>query len=147
MILRYYTSILILIAFSACSSQKKVAAPADWKGKSIQFVSGGGFTGISNYYTLLENGQVFLRSGVTTGAEQSLPDLDKKTVKSLFNRAAKLNWPAEPESHPGNMYYAVKFVDGTHTYSVLWGDGKYKPDTGITDLYKELNTLISPEKK
>ncbi len=147
MILKYCTSIIILLAFSACSSQKKVVSSSDWKGKSVQFGSGGGITGVSNIYTLLENGQLFLRTGIVNGKETSQPDISKQQAKAIFARLGKFNWPIEDISHPGNMYYTVVYKDPAKAHAITWGDGKYQPDAEIAQLYKDLNSLISPEKK
>lgn len=147
MILKHYTAIVILLAFGACNSQKKVTTSAEWKGKSVQFGSGGGFTGVSKIYTLLENGQLFLRTGVVNGKETSQGSVSKQQAKSIFARLDKYTWPKDDVSHPGNTFSTLVYLEPGATHTITWGDGSYQPDADITQLYKDLNSLISTEKK
>ena len=131
----------LIFSVSSCASQKKVTALADWKGKTIQFGYGGGFTGISSVYVLLKNGQLFEQIGLDETQLKELPHIDKKQTKKVFVLASKAEWPAAKESHPGNTYSSLIYKTTGKQYSVTWGDGKYLPAKNVIQLYKDLLKL------
>ncbi len=142
---QYATLLIIILLFSCCATQKKVAKPSDWKGQTLLFASGGGFTGLTTTYTLLENGQLFSQSGITDGVVKELQSVDKKKVKSLFAGAAKIKWSDENIVHPGNMHYTVIYKTGGKEHEITWGDGKYTPPAEVEQLYKDLNAILLPK--
>lgn len=143
---QFTTPLIIILLLSCCATQQKVAKPTDWKGQTLQFASGGGFTGLTTTYTLLENGQLFSQTEAVNGSVKELQAVDKKKVKSLFAAAAKIKWSDERVVHPGNMHYTVIYKTGGKEHEVTWGDGKYIPPAEVEQLYKDLNTILSPNK-
>ena len=135
-----------ILIISCCTPQQKVTKSADWKGASLKFGSGGGFTGASTIYTLLPNGQLFVRTGVVDGVEDEIPSISKKRAKTLFSTASKIKWVHERVSNPGNMYSTITYNTGKQAYEMTWGDGKYFPPADIQQLFKDLNSILPPKK-
>lgn len=146
--MRYVTLLLLpfLLALGACSAGKKVSTPNDWKGSYLQWGSGGGFTGVSTTYTLLENGQIFSQTGVTDGPLKELTALDKKTTKALFAKAAALNWPEADVSDPGNMSTTLVYHGKSKSIRLVWGGGKYTPSEEVKAFYQQLQSQVSTKK-
>lgn len=140
------TTLLVLPLFmllAGCGASKKVSSPDNWKGAYLQFGSGGGFTGVTTTYTLLQNGQLFSRTGVVDGPLKELSPLDKKKSKLLFDQAAALAWPATDQSDPGNMSTTLLYHSQAKSVRLVWGGGTYKPGDDVTNFYKELQSLVS----
>lgn len=140
---------ILLLITSGCNSQKKVTNPNEFNGNTLRFSSGGGFTGLTTTYTLLENGQLFSVTGVTEGSPKELSPVDSKKVKAVFASAKKIKWPTSSISHPGNMSYSITYKTAKKTHTVVWGDGNSTPpaDIDIAQLYKDLTQLISSPKQ
>lgn len=147
MISRFTFLAVILFITFGCNSQKKVASLTEWKGKTLEFSSGGGFTGITTTYYLLETGQVFSKTGLTDEAAKELPCADKKKAKALFSAASKIEWPAENISQPGNMSYGLAYKTADKSHRLVWGNGNYSPPADVAQLYKDLFSIISPSKQ
>ncbi len=136
-----------LFFVSGCNSQKKVAGIKDWNGNSLQFGSGGGFTGTSTHYTLLENGQLFVSTDPTGTAAKELASVEAKKASAVFSLAKKYNWASESVSRPGNMTYHIAYKTANKHYDFTWGESNYSPPGEIAQLYKELTSLISSPKQ
>jgi hypothetical protein len=102
--------------------------PATYTGRQIMVGSGGGFTGFSTTYYLLDNGQLFGRRSRDT----TFTPLGKQTAantKRVF-RAAETTCKIKTTkfNSPGNMYKFVRWRKGKQEYNVVWGEpGKAVP--------------------
>lgn len=142
----YPAIISLVLFFSCCASQQKVTNPSDFKGRTLQFGSGGGFTGLTTTYTLLENGQLFSQTGIEDGPLKELTCVSKKQVKPLFTAAAKIEWPDKKISNPGNMASSLTYKENGKEHGIIWGGGEYGPPADVLQLYKDLYQIVSPKK-
>ncbi|MES2619600.1 MAG: hypothetical protein V4615_02025 [Bacteroidota bacterium] len=132
-----------ILLTTCCSAPQKVTNPSDWKGRSLQFGSGGGFTGESTVFTLLENGQLFSQTGIVNGSVKELAAIKKKKAKIFFDSASEINWPLEREIHPGNMSQTITYKESGKAHEITWGDGKYTPPAEVKNLYNDLYNILS----
>jgi hypothetical protein len=142
-----YFCVITMLLTGGCAGNKAVTNPAEWKGRSLQFGSGGGISGMSNIYTLLENGQIFLESGMNAKTTKELTRFSKKEVKELFEQASKITWPEKDVSEPGDLYYQLAWNGAGKRHAVTWGNGKYNPPAEMLKLYNNLQSLINSSKK
>ena len=133
--------LLLFATITSCASQKEVASPAEWKGNSIKFGKGGGFTGVSNMYVLLENGQLFSQDGLSSNYT-ALSKVSKKAAAALFKSAALLSFPAADVNEPGNMYKELQVTLPNKTIKLLWSDGNTTVNSDINNFHQQLLLLI-----
>jgi len=130
-----------LLTFS-CKTTKPVS-PDTFQGNQLIFGNGGGVANQVTEYTLLENGQLFLKK---SGGEErkEIKKLKAKMVKGIFSRAEKLNIDKTVFNHPGNMTFFVtlKLPAGSHT--IQWGDNDYTVPPDILSFYNYLFVCIHP---
>ena len=95
--------------------------PATYQGRQIMAGNGGGFTGFSTTYYLLDNGQLFGKRSRDT----LFTPLGKQTIantKRLFEMVEKTcSIKTTQFNKPGNMYKFVGWQKGKQTYQVTWG--------------------------
>lgn len=134
-----FSSILFLsIISSSCNVVKYT--PEKFPSNQIIWGTGGGFTGIEYTYTLLPNGQLFLRQGVGSPYIELKP-MKKKEAKPFFEKVASLQLFKQDIDKPGNMYYFLQEVTEETDSKATWGAGDYIPPSGVVALYKELDLL------
>jgi hypothetical protein len=132
--------VAFVITIAACHTTKYL--PENFEKKQIHFGSGGGFTGITNTYQLLDNGQIFHKDS-RNEKSMELPELKKKEVKNWFAELADMPKDSVPFIHPGNMSKFIYFIDNKDTLaSYVWGDYKYKVSPAIDSLYHGLTDLV-----
>ncbi|MFQ5445810.1 MAG: hypothetical protein ACE5FF_02655, partial [Saprospiraceae bacterium] len=93
---------LPLLFFAQCKVVKYT--PEKLPAKQLIWGSGGGFAGIETSHILLENGQIFRRTGVEGNYEELVP-LKKKEAEALFDKLASLQLYKQDIDKPGNLYY------------------------------------------
>ncbi|GAB3641757.1 FAD-binding oxidoreductase [Spirosoma arcticum] len=95
--------------------------PASYTGRQLMVGNGGGFTGFSTMYYLLDNGQLFSRRSQDT-VYRALGKLTAADTKRAFatvettGRIKKLRF-----NKPGNTYKFVGWKWGKQQYTVTWG--------------------------
>lgn len=136
----------LFVLLAGCGCTKKVSNPNQFTGAYLQFGSGGGFTGVTTIYTLLENGQLFSQTGVVDPPIKELAPIDKKKTKAVFAKAAGITWPAADESDPGNMSTTLIYHSKSKSIRLVWGGGKFKPSDEVKSFYQELQSLVSTQK-
>lgn len=134
--------ILALLASSAlfwfCKHTKY--APGSFPDHQIRWGSGGGFVGKETTYTLLDNGQIFVRKlgGDLTSAGATKTRVAKSIYKTVENLGlANLNF-----QHPGNTYSFMEVLSGDSVQRVSWGDPAHPVDADVKALFDQLNGLL-----
>jgi hypothetical protein len=107
--------------------------------------NGGGFAGIETSYTLLENGQVFKKTGAG-GAYEELTPVRRKDAKSLFEKLRSIQLYKLDIDKPGNLYYFIQEINETIDSRAVWGAGDYVPPQNVVNLYKEVQDLVKERK-
>ncbi|GAB4032870.1 FAD-binding oxidoreductase [Spirosoma jeollabukense] len=105
-----------------------VSTPATYQGRQILVGNGGGFTGFTTTYYLLENGKLFGRRSRDT-TFTLIRRQTSTTTKRMFSQienACKIK--KTKFSNPGNTYKFVRWRKGKLEYTVTWGEaGKTVP--------------------
>lgn len=131
-------------ASNVATDQKKVpvSTPATYQGRQILVGSGGGFTGFTTTYYLLENGKLFARRSRDTTftlIRQQTP----ATTKRMFSRVENTCKIKKTKfNNPGNKYKVVRWRKGKQEYAVTWGAvGKTVP-ASYPKFYDSFMTMI-----
>jgi hypothetical protein len=104
------------------------------------FGSGGGFTGMTTEYCLLENGQLYETNTFTQEMVEMRPARKSKTDK-MFTCVTKMDIEKIQCDMPGNMYYYIVYKTEHIHHRITWGDPTAKIDDGLKKCYHELMKL------
>ncbi|WP_460978438.1 FAD-binding oxidoreductase [Spirosoma knui] len=105
--------------------------PATYTGRQVMVGSGGGFTGASTTYYLLDNGQLFGRRS-SDSLYTSLGRQTATATKRVFTTVEKTcKIKTTKFNKPGNLYTFVQWRKGKETYRVAWG----APGTTVPERY------------
>ncbi len=132
----------ITIAIVSCQTQKQVSKPEEWTKNALWFGTGGGFTGNSTTYCLLENGQLFVKKGIASTTYETLPNIEKKATATAFKKAKALQLPTTEINEPGNMYNEFAFGKNGSAVKFVWSDGNKNIDPKIIELHQQLFSII-----
>lgn len=137
----FYLAVIIL-SLTQCKT-KDYLTPYEYEGRTIDFGSGGGFTGKSTHYTLMDNGQIF--SGTNKeGNVNAVKKISKKECKQLFDSYDHMDFGALSIDSPGNMYYYISMHDGDTIKKLTWGGHDANEPTELRVYY---TILLSHVKK
>ncbi|SFD82111.1 hypothetical protein SAMN05216167_107176 [Spirosoma endophyticum] len=105
-----------------------VSTPATYQGRQILVGNGGGFTGFTTTYYLLENGKLFGRRSRDT-TFTLIRQQTQVMTKRMFSRVEIMCKIRKTTfSNPGNRYKFVRWRKGKLAYAVTWGEaGKTVP--------------------
>ncbi len=126
--------LLLPLLLSQCKT-KDYLTPHEYEGRIINFGSGGGFTGKSTQYTLMENGQIF-KDVNKEGNVVGIRKLKKAEVQQIFDNYDKLNFSNLRLNEPGNMYHFITMRSQGKDHKIMWGNS-------ATEGYKELQLFHS----
>ena len=140
--------LIALAAFAAavlfwfCKHQPKFT-PGNFPDRQLRWGSGGGFVGKETTYTLLENGQIFIRKigGELTDAGSTKP----RKAKSLYKTSETLGLANLDFQHPGNTYSFIEVLSGDAVQRISWGNAQHPVDKGVAELFAQLNELVKKE--
>ncbi|MEY3367775.1 MAG: hypothetical protein RI973_930 [Bacteroidota bacterium] len=132
--------LLLTLLFTACAGAKY--APGNLPDDQLIFGSGSRFSGRSDTYTLLKNGQVFRRSS-TDSTMQELKPLSRREAADIFKEVGNLQLFKLDIEQPGNLYYFIELAGKTANSRVTWGSGSYLPPQGIVFLYRDFFALLN----
>lgn len=121
--------------------------PATYAGRQIRVGSGGGVTGASTTYYLLDNGRLFGRRS-RDSAYTFIGKQTTATTKRLFStveNTCKIR--TTRFDNPGNRYQFVEWRRGKQTYKVTWGEPGTTPPAGYPQFYKTFMTLVPTPKR
>lgn len=102
----------------------------------IRFGKGGGFTGMEQKYTLLDNGQLF------EGDKTELDSAKKRSAKACFKTAKKLGLEKLSYTNPGNIYSFIEVPSGEGFNRITWGGQGAAADAAIVKLHEQLMGLL-----
>ncbi|HNG89301.1 MAG TPA: hypothetical protein PK858_03825, partial [Saprospiraceae bacterium] len=112
--------------------------------RQLRWGKGGGFVGKETTYTLLENGQVFLRD--ISAAIHEVDGVKARKAKALYGTAEKLGLSQLDFKHPGNTYQFIEVMQDNALRRILWGDAQHAVDPAIAKLYADLEALTKKDK-
>ena len=126
----------VILLFSSCRS--KDIDHQSYEKSKVFFGGGGGFTGQSYEFCLLENGTLYAVNSLTN--EYSDPVLIKKSeAKTLMNKVKAVNSKNFAYNEPGNLY---KYIKTTKTdeedVKLVWGNPDLIVDESVISLYNDL---------
>ena len=136
----YYPMVFIMTLLSCQTSQ--VTSPESFPGQQIIISEGGGFSGQTTQYILLDNGQVFIKT-VFPESIKEIDHLDKKSSREIFNRLDLLNIKDIKFLHPGNMTYLLATRVGEDYYEIKWGDPAYQVPAEVLDYYQFIRAQVT----
>lgn len=110
--------------------------PATYAGRQVMVGSGGGVTGYSTTYYLLENGQLFGKRGrdSTFTALGKQTAANTKRVFTAVENTCKIK--TTKFDNPGNTYKFVRWRKGKQAHIVTWGE----PGTTVPPSYPKFYT-------
>lgn len=119
-----------------------VSTPATYQGRQIMVGNGGGFTGFTTTYYLLQNGKLFGRRSRDT-TFTFIRQRSTATTKRMFSRVENTCKIKKTKfNNPGNRYKFVRWRKGKLEYAVTWGDvGKTVPASYST-FYDSFMSMI-----
>lgn len=127
----------LLLSFVGCKSYTYQNLPEH----HLVFGNGGGITGASDSYTLLENGQLFHLNSMTKDSVE-LESIPKKEAKVIFEKLSELSIDQMNFNHPGNRYYFLEEHNDSLTYKVVWGSLGHEISDSYKSLYESLKEHI-----
>ncbi|GAB4496172.1 MAG: hypothetical protein OHK0019_27370 [Saprospiraceae bacterium] len=122
----------------ACKQSKY--APGNFPDRQLRWGSGGGIVGKETTYTLLDNGQIFIRDMGGTLTETG--KAKGKTAKALYEMIGTLGLEKLDFQHPGNTYDFIEVLNGDSVRRISWGEKNIPVDPKIKDLFNQLNGLL-----
>ncbi|MCB0544112.1 MAG: hypothetical protein KDC61_09060 [Saprospiraceae bacterium] len=106
----------------------------------LRWGNGGGYVGRETIYTLLDNGQLFIRQTGGSLAEQG--SVKPKKAKAMYDTMQALDLMNVQFEHPGNIYSFIEVLQDDNVRRISWGEKDHPVDARIADLYRQLNELI-----
>jgi len=139
---------IILLAFIllfSCKTSDKI--PDDYQKRMVYFGGGGGFTGQSYEFCLLENGSLFNINEAKKEHTYRMK-IKKKQSKEIFKKIDQLALLNLDYNEPGNMYKFIKIEkDGQEPTKLVWGNPSMPVDPSLDSLYAELISLTQTSEK
>lgn len=134
-------TVLLLLLCQACKTYEAKKLPEN----RIEFGSGGGFTGFTETWYLLKNGQVFFKHTTDSIAKEMSP-VKRKMAKSLYKQVMKSPAMNMESKNPGNIYRFLNLYYKKTTSLHTWKPGDSEARL-LDSLYIKLNTHINPAPK
>ncbi len=140
-----YINLIVMSLLGLFSCKSTSYTPTDYPKAMVTFGSGGGFTGITTEYTLLENGQLFRKSS-NEKEHTAVKSVDKNKTAQIFENIKTLKIANMKFNHAGNMntYLTTKF-DGVEN-KINWGQPGPPPPKDAKLMYSILMNLIKNNK-
>ena len=136
------TGLVGLLVAAACASSKMYTLQ-ELPDEQLWFRSGGGFTGETREYLLLENGQVFFRREVINPLPlREHTPLDAKAAAELFQTYDKQDFGQLGYDDPGNMTYVLTRVSGPDTARITWGGAEVQPTEELRTFWRRAIGLL-----
>lgn len=132
----------IAIFILSCCKTAQFASPESYNGIEIIISEGGGVTGQTTQYIILENGQVFVRT-IYPASLKELNKLKKNTVEGIFDRVGKLRIEEMNFQHPGNMTHSLSLKSGNDLQEIKWGDPGFPVPPSILECYQFIREQIN----
>ncbi len=134
----------LLVAFSPLfilmipGCQPAVDFPPDYKGDQLHFGQGGGFSGILQYYVLLDDGRLF-QKGFRDSVFAKSDTWEKPFVRQIFKSYSMLELEHIRHYEPGDLYYFIEYrTRRKPPHRIAWGRPGHQPDEKIVAFYNLL---------
>jgi len=124
--------------FFACKHPKY--APGNFPDRQLRWGSGGGFAGKETMYTLLDNGQIFVRE--KGGQLTEIAKTKGKKAKALYEMIETLGLQNLDFKHPGNTYDFIEVLSGDSVHRISWGEKDKPVDPKVKDFFGQLQELV-----
>ena len=118
------------------------STPATYKGRQIVVGSGGGVTGFSSTYYLLDNGKLFGRRSRDTTFRFIRQQTTVRTRKMFSTVESTCKIRTTKFDHPGNLYKFVQWRRGKLSHKVTWGASGRKVSATYPKFYDSFMTMI-----
>lgn len=139
--------LFIIVTFIiSCCQTTKYTSPDSYAGKEIILSEGGGVSGQTTQYIILENGQVFQKTIYPAGLKE-LNKLKKSTVEEIFDRVGNIKIEEIKFQHPGNMTYSLSLKSGQELYEISWGDPGSPVPPSVLECYQYIRQQIKQNNK
>lgn len=134
---------LLATAFLWLACKQIKYAPGNFPDRQLRWGSGGGVVGKETTYTLLDNGQIFVRK--MGGALTETGKVRDKKAKMLYDMIGSLGLEKYDFQHPGNTYDFIEVLNGDSVHRISWGEKNMPVDAKVMDFYKQLNELVQKQ--
>ena len=122
----------VICSFSAIAQEKFVSVG-----------SGGGFTGTVTMYKITPAGKVFKGSGVGDIKFTECSKIKKSKAKKFISSGADQTRSTTSFSHPGNLYYFLKYTEDGKEQTITWGDADHPVPDDVKKLYEEIQSSVN----
>lgn len=119
-----------------------VSTPTTYTGRQIVVGSGGGFTGFSSTYYLLDNGKLFGRRSRDTVFTFIRQQTTARTRQMFRTVEGTCKIRTTTFDHPGNLYKFVQWRKGKLSHKVTWGASGKKVAATYPKFYDSFMTMI-----
>lgn len=140
----FHLFLFSLILFLLPNCKRTLYTPQDASENHIRFGSGGGFTGATTTFTLMDNGQLFRHESLTDSIS-NLPGLKRKVYKALFKDLSQIDTSLLGAQQPGNRYYFLEWVQAEQLTRTTWGAADYQPPQEVKSIYEKLMEIVSAQ--
>jgi len=134
----FFLSAIVLL-FASCKAQQFTTD--NLPESQLVFGSGGGMSGASDTYVLLENGQLFHTNSLTNETGE-LKSIAKAKAKEYFKRMHDITFSEMEFDHPGNRYYFLEDCTADGQNRIVWGAVDKEAPAQCKILYKELTAHL-----
>ena len=133
----------VLVMLYACKTTV-VNSPESFKGKEIFIGSGGGVTGMTTTWYILDNGQIFCQKS-RQGEMKEIKRLSKSKTAQLFDQIQLLKLTEDDFLHPGDITWFIGLKQpGMNKLTVKWGDSRFPVPEKYTIFYNQTLSVIQP---
>ncbi len=131
-----YVLILSLGTFISCGTTTEF--PSKYRGEQLHFGQGGGFSGLVNYYVLLDDGRLYQKA-LYDSTFNYTDKWNKTFVRQMFSNYQMLDIENVDYFEPGDLYYFLQHKEGNQPlHSITWGRPGVKPQENIVTFYNLL---------
>ena len=136
-----FAGALALLLLIACLPQKySVLNPPPTQ---FRLGNGGGFSGLSKEFRILENGQIFLLEMATWRQDTfELEPLSRAKTRELFRQLEELRLTRYAFNFPGDMSYYLRTSDERIDHTVQWGDPRRTVREDVEQFYLDWKALL-----
>ncbi|HEY3406106.1 MAG TPA: hypothetical protein VGK59_22120 [Ohtaekwangia sp.] len=111
--------------------------------KFISVGSGGGFAGTVTTYKIIPNGKVFKGSGLGDIKFTECGKIKKSAAKKFVSAVADQTRLNTSFSHPGNLYYFIRYTENGKEQTITWGDADHPVPADVKKLYEEIQASVT----
>jgi hypothetical protein len=130
---------ILLLGFQSCKTQKYT--PLDYPKTQIRIGNGGGFSGATTQYAVLENGDIFMSEGISEEYIK-IGVIDKESIGQHINNFNFLKLQDVVFDEPGNTFTFITYMSEGKTHKIQWGN-RPPLNKNVKTLYDNILNSIS----